>query len=473
MNHENKILFNIKKIEECVRNLRLSGNMLSDDDVVLLDNMNNSLRTLKNEYVKKMHVTEKGEPRKIEQKQYGSNNETYWVTYLSSSKRIKSLTLQGLYDKLYDYYLNGDNSNTFGSIFNEALNQKKLLKGINGSSKPNVSAHNTITRNIQDYNRYITPEFARMNITQITPLVLKEYTIQILNNNLIKEGKKLKKKAFINNYKSTLNIAFDYAEEHDICPNFVRNRNKFRNSDFNALLDSSKKKAEEKAFSPDEIELLESEIDKRILKYEENGELYINGYIFKMSKNSGMRAAEFTSLKEIDLDFENKLIHVHTQQLKDKASFIYEDVDYTKNERGNSQDGRFVPMLPETEMLLNKVLGWKRLNNISSELVFCDKNGNYIKNDTGYIQFLRRLCKKFKLKITNNHAIRMYFNSYIMIPAGVPLTDRARILGHSPEINLQNYSFEDRNYCQKAAQKIALFLSGDGQNPLEDGYFEQ
>ena len=78
------------------------------------------------------------------------------------------------------------------------------------------------------------------------------------------------------------------------------------------------------------------------------------------------------------------------------------------------------------------------------------------------MQFLKRLCRKLKIPITNNHAIRMYFNSYVMIPAGIPVTDRAKILGHSPEINLKNYSFEDRSYCSKSAEKLQLFLSGDG-----------
>ena len=53
----------------------------------------------------------------------------------------------------------------------------------------------------------------------------------------------------------------------------------------------------------------------------------------------------------------------------------------------------------------------------------------------------------------------MYFNSYVLIPAGIVVTDRARILGHSPEVNLNNYSFEDREYCKKAGEKIISFFA--------------
>jgi len=53
----------------------------------------------------------------------------------------------------------------------------------------------------------------------------------------------------------------------------------------------------------------------------------------------------------------------------------------------------------------------------------------------------------------------MYFNSYVLIPAGIVVTDRAKILGHSPEVNLSHYSFESRDYCAKAGAKIASFFA--------------
>ena len=44
----------------------------------------------------------------------------------------------------------------------------------------------------------------------------------------------------------------------------------------------------------------------------------------------------------------------------------------------------------------------------------------------------------------------MYFNSYVLIPKGIQVTNRARLLGHSPEVNLKNYSFADYDYCETA-----------------------
>ena len=453
-----KILGRIEKLEIAAKS-NLFGDIIEDDDVVLRDTMNNRLRTLKIKYVKKMHVTADGEPRKICQKNYGEDGETYWITYTPDRKRMKSATEQGLYDKLFTYYGGDADGLTFGKLFKEAMEQKKRMKGITNNSPGSASVQNTITRYYQDYERYITPELAKKNITEITPRFLKEYTINMINH--LNEGRstKIRKKAFLNNYKGILNTVFDYAEENDICVNFVRNRNKFRDSDFASLFDSSKKIANEKAYSPEEIDILDQEVERRMHEPTKYGPCYTNGYMFKLAKLSGMRAAELSSLKKTDIDFETKQIHVHSQQLKIKETMTYIYANYTKNERGNSQGGRYVPLLPEAEKYLRELFERQKELGIDSEWVFTDEKGDWVKNDSQYIQFLRRMSRHFHLNITNNHAIRMYFNSYVLIPAGIVVTDRARILGHSPEVNLNNYSFEDREYCKKAGEKIISFFA--------------
>lgn len=49
--------------------------------------------------------------------------------------------------------------------------------------------------------------------------------------------------------------------------------------------------------------------------------------------------------------------------------------------------------------------------------------------------------KRIDLPVTNNHAFRMSVSSNVLIPLGIPVTDRARLLGHSVDTNLQHYSF--------------------------------
>ena len=52
------------------------------------------------------------------------------------------------------------------------------------------------------------------------------------------------------------------------------------------------------------------------------------------------------------------------------------------------------------------------------------------------------------MDVTNNHAFRMSLNSNVFIPAGLPVTERARLLGHSVETNLKYYSFAGKNNLQ-------------------------
>ena len=453
-----KILEQIKKMEIATQSTLISD-IIEEDDVVLQESMNNKLRTLKIKYVNKMHVTEDGQPRKICRKNYGTDGEAYWITYTPDRKRLKSSTKQGLYDKLFEYYGGSIDSLTFEKLFKAAMEQKKRLKGITPNSPGSASVQNTITRYYQDYERYITPALAKKNIQEITPAYLKDYTINMINRLNENRTTKIRKKAFLNNYKGILNTVFDYAEENDICVNFVRNRNKFKDSDFASLFDSSKRVANDKAYSPEEIDILDQEVERRMHNPTKYGLCYTNGYMFKLAKLSGMRAAELSSLKKEDIDFEAKQIHVHSQQLKIKETMKYVYADYTKNERGNSQGGRYVPLLPEAEKYLKELFELQKTLGIDSEWVFTDEKGDWVKNDSQYIQFLRRMSRHFHLNITNNHAIRMYFNSYVLIPAGIVVTDRAKILGHSPEVNLSHYSFENRDYCAKAGAKIASYFA--------------
>ena len=40
------------------------------------------------------------------------------------------------------------------------------------------------------------------------------------------------------------------------------------------------------------------------------------------------------------------------------------------------------------------------------------------------------------------------------IPKGIDVNDRAKLLGHSVEVNLKNYTFESVDYCEKALDKL-------------------
>ncbi|WP_373835220.1 tyrosine-type recombinase/integrase [Bacteroides heparinolyticus] len=118
---------------------------------------------------------------------------------------------------------------------------------------------------------------------------------------------------------------------------------------------------------------------------------------------------------------------------------------YTKNEKGESEDGREFPLTRNIKSLLAEIRAKQDERGINSEFIFCDENGEWIKKDA-YITFLRRLCQSKNFNVTNNHALRMSLNSNVLIPKGVSVADRAAMLGHSIETNLRYYSFAQKDY---------------------------
>lgn len=116
-------------------------------------------------------------------------------------------------------------------------------------------------------------------------------------------------------------------------------------------------------------------------------------------------------------------------------------------------DGRYVPILPEAEDVILEYYENLKEAGIESEWLFSREDGTPIKNSQ-YDLFFRRLCKKYDAKATNNHALRNAYNSYYLVPAGIPSTDRAKTMGHSPQTNERNYTFERLDYCDIAREKI-------------------
>ena len=54
------------------------------------------------------------------------------------------------------------------------------------------------------------------------------------------------------------------------------------------------------------------------------------------------------------------------------------------------------------------------------------------------------------MPVTNNHTFRMSLNSNVSIAKyGLPVTERARLLGHSVETNLKYYSFAGKDNIEE------------------------
>lgn len=68
-------------------------------------------------------------------------------------------------------------------------------------------------------------------------------------------------------------------------------------------------------------------------------------------------------------------------------------------------------------------------------------NGTPI-NPNCYTKALKKIMDNLGYHVTNNHAFRKSVNSNILIPMGLDEVQRADLLGHSPEVNLNNYTYK-------------------------------
>ena len=124
---------------------------------------------------------------------------------------------------------------------------------------------------------------------------------------------------------------------------------------------------------------------------------------------------------------------------------IYYHVPWTKGEKGISRGGRKFPLTNKIKAILGELKALQTALGIVSDYVFCKMNGEWIKTDA-YETCLRRMLQLLDLNVTNNHAFRMSLNSNIFIgKLNMPVTERARLLGHSVETNEKNYSFAGKN----------------------------
>lgn len=390
-------------------------------------------RKLIKQLVLATHVTKDGKLRKITYQE----SKGLWYTIMPDKSKVYATSEDKLYEKLFEAYKLSISDYSFAGIFKIALDEK---------SRTDNNNQQTISHYRFDYDRFISDSFAQKDIRTITKVDLKEYTQTMVN--------KLhpRKKAFFA-YKSVLNLAFRYALENEII--HANPLAAMRNDMYYKSCDITPFASEQKILSPAEIQKLKDTVRKYMNSKRYDG-YFINGYAILFSIETGMRAGELPSLKWSDIKSDH--IHIHSQQLnqKQKGGKEYYYASWTKNEKGIPRGGRKFPLTNVIKALLGELKELQTSLGIESEYIFCHEDGEWIKTDA-YETCLRRMLSSLGFSVTNNHALRMSLNSNIFIDKyGIPVTERARLLGHSVETNLRHYSFAGKDNLQD----ICAILNG-------------
>lgn len=387
------------------------------------------------EYINKFHTYKLCENKK--------KGEWYTRVKAANKEKLYAKTQEELIDKLYMFY-GGISDFSFGSIFNEAI--KKHLDDADNTRL-------TYDRSVRDYNRYISEDFSKKDIRLIKSSDIDKYIMSYLKKYEVETGKCATDK-MLYAIKSIFNIVFRYATEGDY-PILANNPVPQDNSKYKKHTYSPKPKASEKAFQPEEIEKIKNFCWDRV-KNNNNYVVCVNAYAVLVAIDTGMRCAELCALKWKDIT--ESSIHIHAQILcENEKQNTYKYVNWTKNEKGHSCGGREYPIMLDLSRIFADLRHLQEVNGINSEWVFARANGSYMRPDT-YRSALRKIAKENNTKLTNNHAFRIALNSYVFIPSGVPETERAEMLGHSVEVNLENYSYALADAKNETKNKIEQYM---------------
>ena len=390
-------------------------------------NRNEKLDTIK-KLVNGVHITRNGKLRSIKlHDATASYPNGYAYTSLKGGRIVKAKTVDDLYERLYQHYF-GVEVFTVGKVFDLAIEEKR--------GTANLTAE-TIRKNENDYTRFFSDDLKERDITSVTVTDIKEYCQKLVNTTTIS------KKSFLG-FKGILKLIFGYAMENGII-----NKNPIDTINFRVYLKSCVdrvKAVENEIFSQEEIETLTKDAESRA-----ENTYYVYFFAMRFSILTGCRVGEIFSLKWSDIDFDSKLIHIHSQQLctfKDGSNHYYY-APYTKNERGISKGGRLFPLTNELHDLLVRLDQEQKELGIKSDYVFVHRSGEWV-TTRQYQSYLRRICRKHGLQLTNNHSFRKTLNSAVFHKNGLSISDSAELLGHSEETNLRNYSYASRDHLERA-----------------------
>lgn len=351
----------------------------------------------------------------------GELKEVYQTVLNGLRPRVNSYNK--MIDLLYQEYFIAANKSiknySFSTIYKKALDKK---------IKEEHPKEKTIIDYDLTYRTLISEKLKKTDIRYITGSDLKIFMQDCIIEN------KLTQKRFLK-MKTLINMVFDYATDPDIRILEI-NPVPQKNAVFKKNCRQISYKPEDKAFQETDVKKIQAYLYKRI--QQKRYDIY--GYAILLSSLTGMREGEIPALKWDDIT--ENAIHIHAQQndiFKDhKTTYYYNSC--TKNEKGVSRDGRYFPLTDEIKDLLDILRKDQEKRGIKSEWIFAQNNGEWI-TTRGYYKSLRNVCLALNLNLTNNHALRMALNSYVLIPLGLKAPERARLLGHSVETNLKNYTF--------------------------------
>lgn len=390
----------------------------SDNGMIDLPHIQKTLDMIKRQEILDNHT------HKIWQGKDGS-----WCTYVPDSdakggrRFIKKTTKEKLEDRLVEL------ATTESPIVHRDARARTFLGVYNQwrSYHDQMLSNNSISKYNSDIIRFFSDKnFVKRDIKSFTEDDVMVFIREKIRN--LSLSKQAAKQLF-----QYINNVFKFAERHGYID---RSPTRYLEAkQFYKFCSKSRQSGKPGVFTDNEMRLLSERLE---LDHKDNP-AYIPSYAVELASYTGMRVGEIAALTW-DCIFDNYIL-INKSQKWDTINKVYFISDTKTGE------SRKFPITPEIRSLLDRLRRAEEEAGYLTEWVFSDENGQV---DLRKISScLKNKCKQVGIDRRGIHCYRKTLNSK-MRHNGVPTVIAAALLGHSPAVNEQYYTYDVADIAEKA-----------------------
>lgn len=344
-------------------------------------------------------------------------NDGFWRTNVKDNSKpngyrlIKKKTEEKLLDELVKYY---------GGQNNKKLTFKDMYF-MWRAVQDNLVSDNTIYKYNTDYKRFFEGQkFESHAITSITEDMIKLFFHTSIKQNSLTKGAFKKLYGYVNN---TFAKAF---REKIIVENPMQF---FECKQFYTYCEDIDKPLEKQIFSDSEVNLILDKLHSEYILHPD----YIPNYAVEFASLTGMRVGEIVALKWADFDLEKGYFIINKSEKYDRLTKEY-IIGKTKNKKA-----RKFPIDVTIKNFYYKLKKVQFQYGFYGEWVFANENGRL--HAPVISSCIKNKCKQLNIPQKGIHAFRKTFNSNMRC-CGVSEIIASSLLGHSPQVNREYYTFD-------------------------------
>jgi len=428
--HISQKLIPLVKFVKCLLSLRKEGVLMNNEQKQLLNNLLNHdilldtdtlelLKIMKRNKVLKVHMSKITSPK---------SDAHRWQTYVKrdeeTSKKVNSVSEEGLMDKLYDFYF-VNIVPTATEFYDQWIENRK--------------SENMTYKTICRYHNYWDKYYAFDPIVEKKLNNISSHDIEEFYHKQIRTHKITLKE--LGNMKVILKDMLKYAKKMDIIT-----YNPFLEAEILtfACRPPIKYKDESRIYSNTEKEAMFEGLNEEISNFD--GCTDMHGIFLLFSK--GLRIAELAAIKLADIDFEGKQLYIHRMQtvLEDDNNKAYVTVvNYGK--KMSPYAIRWLDLTDfEIDMIRDVIAINKKYGYGDQDFLFLDNEGRT--NIREFDNRIRKLCRKIGMEEKSAHDIRRTVASQLYLD-GLSLEQIKDYLGHSDIKTTQSYIYDINSKKQK------------------------